>query len=249
MQLVPMKFEFIGCGDAFGTGGRFNTCFRVEHSGGAFLIDCGASSMVALRKANVDPNSIDTVFVTHLHGDHFAGLPFFLLDAQLYSRRTRKLTIAGPYGLEERLMQAQEVLFPGSSEAKRKFEVELIELAPNEIRDVNGVTVSTHPMRHPCGAPPLGLRLTADDKTVAYTGDTEWNDDIIPLGRTANLLVLECLFYDKPVPHHLNHATIKQNLARIGARRVVLTHFGPEMMANRHLASEELAEDGKIIEL
>lgn len=244
-----MKFQFIGCGDAFGTGGRFNTCFRVEHSAGSFLIDCGASSMVALRQRGVDPNSIRTIFITHLHGDHFGGLPFFLLDAQLYSRRTSPLTIAGPYGLEERLAQTQEVLFPGSSEAKRKFEVELIEIAPNEIRDVHGVIVSAYPMRHPCGAPPLGLRLAADGRTVAYTGDTEWNEDIIPLGRDADLFVVECLFYDKAVPHHLNYASIRHNLDRIGARRVVLTHFGPEMMANRHHASEELAEDGKVIEI
>jgi ribonuclease BN (tRNA processing enzyme) len=244
-----MKFHFIGSGDAFGTGGRFNTCFRVEHSGGAFLIDCGASSMVAIRKAGIDPNSIDVIFITHLHGDHFAGLPFFLLDAQLYSKRTKRLTIAGPYGLEERLMQAQEVLFPGSSETKLKFEVELIEIAPGETRDVRGVVVAAYPMRHPCGAPPLGLRLSVDGKAVAYTGDTEWNDDIIPLGREADLLVLECLFHEKQVPHHLNHAVIRKNLDRIGARRVVLTHFGPEMMANRHLAREELAEDGKVIEI
>ena len=146
-------------------------------------------------------------------------------------------------------MQAQEVLFPGSSETKLKFEVELIELAPNEVRDVHGVAVSTHPMRHPCGAPPLGLRLTVDGKTVAYTGDTEWNEDVIPLGREADLFVMECLFHEKSVPHHLNYATIRKNLERIGARRVVLTHFGPEMMASRYLASEELAEDGKVIEL
>jgi ribonuclease BN (tRNA processing enzyme) len=236
-----MKFHFIGSGDAFGTGGRFNTCFRVEHSGGAFLIDCGASSMVAIRKAGVDPGSIDAIFITHLHGDHFAGLPFFLLDAQLYSKRTKRLTIAGPYGLVERLMQAQEVLFPGSSETKPKFEVELIEIAPGESRDVRGVAVEAYPMRHPCGAPPLGLRLSVDGRTVAYTGDTEWNEDIIPLGREADLFVMECLFLEKAVPHHLNHAVIRKNIDRIGARRVVLTHFGPEMMANRHLASEELA--------
>ncbi|HEY7797419.1 MAG TPA: MBL fold metallo-hydrolase, partial [Hyphomonadaceae bacterium] len=181
MQLVPMKFHFIGSGDAFGTGGRFNTCFRVEHSGGAFLIDCGASSMVAIRKEGIDPNSIDAIFITHLHGDHFAGLPFFLLDAQLYSKRTKRLTIAGPYGLEERLMQAQEVLFPGSSETKLKFEVELIEIALGERRNVHGVRVEAYPMRHPCGAPPLGLRVSVDGRTVAYTGDTEWNEDIIPL--------------------------------------------------------------------
>jgi ribonuclease BN (tRNA processing enzyme) len=244
-----MRFHFLGSGDAFGTGGRFNTCFRVEHSAGAFLIDCGASSMVAMRRAGVEPNSLSAIFITHLHGDHFAGLPFFLLDAQLYSRRTAPLTLAGPFGLEERLLQTQEVLFPGSSEAKRKFDLRIVELAPGETREVDGVGVSTHAMRHPCGAPPLGLRLSADGRTVAYTGDTEWTDDIILLGRDADLFVIECLFHEKQVPHHLSYVTIRSNLDRIGAKRVVLTHFGPEMMAARNLVPEELAEDGKIVEL
>ena len=101
-----MKLTFVGCGDAFGSGGRFNTCFHLERAaGGNVLIDCGASSMVAIRKAGVDPNGIAAILVTHLHGDHFGGLPFFILDAQLVSRRTAPLTIAGRAG------SAQEILF------------------------------------------------------------------------------------------------------------------------------------------
>ena len=60
--------------------------------------------MVAIRKWEVEPNAISTVLVSHLHGDHFAGLPFFLLDAQLVSRRTAPLLLAGPPGFRERLM-------------------------------------------------------------------------------------------------------------------------------------------------
>ena len=78
-----MRLQFLGSGDAFGSGGRFNTCFHLERANrGNVLIDCGASSMVAIRKWGVDPNAISTVLVTHLHGDHFGGLPFFLLDGQ-----------------------------------------------------------------------------------------------------------------------------------------------------------------------
>ena len=94
-----MRLTFLGSGDAFGSGGRFNTCFHLQRaSHGNVLVDCGASSMVAIRKWGVDPNAISTVLVTHLHGDHFAGLPFFLLDAQLISRRTAPLLLAGPRG-------------------------------------------------------------------------------------------------------------------------------------------------------
>src|SRR5215471_14106766 len=122
-----MQLRFIGCGDAFGSGGRFNTCFRVTTSTTNFLIDCGASSLVAMRKLGVEPNSIPTIFITHLHGDHFGGLPFFILDAQFASRRAVPLTIAGPPGLKQRLTDAMEVLFPGSSTIERRFAVEIVE--------------------------------------------------------------------------------------------------------------------------
>ncbi|HXQ47140.1 MAG TPA: MBL fold metallo-hydrolase, partial [Caulobacteraceae bacterium] len=136
-----MRLQFVGSGDAFGSGGRFNTCFRVERPGGDYLIDCGATSMVALRQLGIDPNTIRTIFISHLHGDHFGGLPFFVLDAQFYSRRTEALTIVGPPGLAERLTQAMEVFFPGSATARRRFEVDVIEVRPGSVATVNGVRV------------------------------------------------------------------------------------------------------------
>jgi ribonuclease BN (tRNA processing enzyme) len=104
-----MKLRFLGTGDAFGSGGRFNTCFYVEHYHGAFLIDCGASSLIPMRKFGIDPNSIQAIFITHLHGEQFGGLPFLILDAQLVSRRAASLTVAGPAGLGDRLFAAREV--------------------------------------------------------------------------------------------------------------------------------------------
>jgi len=154
-----MRLQVIGSGDAFGTGGRFNTCFRVERPGGDFLIDCGASSMIALRKLGIDPNSIKTIFISHLHGDHFGGLPFFILDAQFYSRRTETLTLVGPPGFRRRLGEAMEAFFPGSSTVARRFHMDVQEVEPGESLTVDGIGLETVEMRHACGAPPLGLRL------------------------------------------------------------------------------------------
>jgi ribonuclease BN (tRNA processing enzyme) len=123
-----MELQFLGSGDAFGSGGRFNTCFLVRDRQGAFLIDCGASSMIALRKFGVDPNTIRAVVISHLHGDHFGGLPFFILDSQLVSRRTAPLVIAGPPGLRRRLDTAMETFFPGSTRVERRFVVDVREM-------------------------------------------------------------------------------------------------------------------------
>jgi ribonuclease BN (tRNA processing enzyme) len=244
-----MRLQFVGSGDAFGSGGRFNTCFRVERPGGGYLIDCGASSMVALRQLGVDPNTVQTIFISHLHGDHFGGLPFFILDAQFYSRRSEPLTVVGPPGLTQRLTEAMEVFFPGSSTARRRFEVEVREVAPGGTTDVNGVRVEAIEVRHACGAPPLGLRLTCDGKTIAYTGDSEWTEALVAVGRGADLFIVEALSFERAIPQHLDYATFRANAERIGAKRVVLTHLGPDMLSRVGEADHEAAHDGLVIDV
>ena len=85
-----MKIQFLGCGDAFGAGGRFNTCFMVDAADTRFLIDCGATSLVAMNRLGVDPNTIDKILLTHLHGDHYGGVPFMLVHAHSASKRDRR---------------------------------------------------------------------------------------------------------------------------------------------------------------
>lgn len=107
-----MHLDFLGTGDAFGSGGQFNTCFLVERSEASLLIDCGASSLIAMRRFGVDPNSIAAILISHLHGDHFGGLPFFILDAELVSRRTRPLCVIGPKGTAAQVEALMEASFP-----------------------------------------------------------------------------------------------------------------------------------------
>src|SRR5581483_376215 len=142
-----MQVRFVGCGDAFGSGGRQNTCFHVTGASVNFLIDCGASSLPALKGLGIERNTIDLVLITHFHGDHFAGLPFFLLDAQ-FSRRTRPLVIAGPKGIETKLKAAMEVMFEHSSRTQQRFELSVVELAPEETRAFGNITVTPYPVVH-----------------------------------------------------------------------------------------------------
>src|SRR5213592_4522704 len=92
-----MDVTVVGSGDAFGSGGRFQTCIAV---GSQVLIDRGATSLTALRQQHMDPNEIDTIVITHLHGDHFGGLPFLILDGQ-FRHRTNDLTVVGPPGTRD----------------------------------------------------------------------------------------------------------------------------------------------------
>ena len=94
-----IKIRFLGTGDAFGHGGRLQPCILVETPLRRFLVDCGATATIAMHRYGILPNDIDLILISHLHGDHFGGLPFFILDAQLHSKRRAPLTIAGPEGI------------------------------------------------------------------------------------------------------------------------------------------------------
>jgi len=244
-RLSNLNIEFVGCGDAFGSGGRFNTCFHVTGDGTDFLIDCGASSLIALKARNTDLSAIGTILVTHFHVDHFAGLPFFMLEAQFFSKRTAALTVAGPAGIEERYHSLSEMLFPGSSATVPQFPLRFVELGPGHSQDLDRLSVEAFEANHGgVGGPFLGYRIEVGGRTIAYTGDTEWTDRLIELGRGADLLIAEAYFFDKKVPLHLDYTTLAENLDRMQPRKVVLTHMSEDMIGREIPPPFQLAHDG-----
>ncbi len=246
---TSVQIRFLGSGDAFGSGGRFHACILVTTPDEQFLIDCGASSMIAIRRFAVDPNAISMIILSHLHGDHFGGLPFFILDAQFVSKRTRPLLIAGPPGTKKRVMEAMEVLYPGSSGARQAFPLEIVELTPERPRTLGEVTITPFVVQHPCGDPPFALRIQCDGKVFAYSGDTEWTEALIPAARGADLLISEASSFDKKIKFHLDFHTLTAHLGELQAKRLIVTHMGPEMLARLATLPGEYAEDGKVFEV
>jgi ribonuclease BN (tRNA processing enzyme) len=253
VEEVPVRIKFLGCGDAFGSGGRLNTCFLVNRrDASSFLIDCGASAMISIRRFGVDPNGIDAIILSHLHVDHFGGLPSFILDAQLVSRRTRPIIIAGPKGLGARLDALMEAHFPGSTNLERKLPIHLIEILPGRSVELgsNGLCVSGFDVSHPSGTPSLALRTECDGKILAYTGDTEWVDTLIDASHDADLLIAEAYCFERKVRFHLDYKTLREKLPTIGAKRLILTHMSSDMLAKvSELSVGQAAYDGLEVEI
>lgn len=166
------EVRFVGSGDAFGSGGRFQTCIRLRGAGQTVLVDCGATSLIALKAQGCGPGEVDAVVLTHLHGDHFGGLPFLILDGQ-FSRRTRSLRVLGPVGTAERLRAAMEVLYPGSAAVQRRFTLDVIELDGSGTAVALGDgRVASWEVDHASGAPALAVRVDLAGSSFGYSGDT-----------------------------------------------------------------------------
>jgi ribonuclease BN (tRNA processing enzyme) len=247
--MARVTIQVLGSGDAFGSGGRLQTCFLVDAGDERFLIDCGATALVAMRRFGIGPGTIDTVFLSHLHGDHFGGLPFLLLEAQFISRRERPLVIVGPPGTEQRLLATLEVLFPGSSGTSWRFPLRFVELAPLKRQRLGGVTVTAHPVEHPSGAPAYALQLVCGGRRIAYSGDTAWTEQLIEVARGSDLLIVECYAFEPKASHHLDFKTLSRRRAELGAGRVLLTHMSAEMLSRLGGIDWETAEDGLLLEL
>ena len=203
-----MRIRFVGSGDAFGSGGRGQTCIHLSAEGQALLVDCGATSLVALKAQGLHPHAVGAVAVTHLHGDHFGGLPFLILDGQ-FSHRTAPLLVAGPPGTRVRLTEAMETLFPGSSRAQRRFPVQVTELAADGTPAKLGpATVRGWQVEHACGAPPLALRVDLGGASFAYSGDTQWTPVLAKAARGADLFAVGGLHLRPayPLPPRLSDA-------------------------------------------
>ena len=245
---MALSLQFIGCGDAFGSGGRFNTCFHLVGEQTNLLIDCGASSLVAMKQLGIDRNAIATIVITHFHADHFGGIPFFILDAQFFSKRREPLTIVGPVGLEAWYERVMETAFPGSSQASQKFDLHLVEITAGESLNVGDVKISAYQAVHgPPDGPYLAVRIEAEGRSVAYTGDTEWTPALIPAAHDADLFIAEAYFRDKSIFTHLSLNTIEANLDQLRPKRLVLTHMSDDMLNHSDLGHYEAADDGMVI--
>ena len=242
-----MQIRFVGSGDAFGSGGRFQTCIRLQARGSVALVDCGATSLTAMKFQGLDPGDVDAVVITHLHGDHFGGLPFLVLDGQ-FTRRTRPLTVLGPAGTGARLESAMEALFPGSSTARRRFELRVVELDGAGRERISGpLAVTSWAVDHPSGAPALAIQARLGGAVFGYSGDTAWTDALLEAARGTDVFACEAYTYDKPVRYHLDYRDLRKHGSRLDTERLITTHMGPTVLARLGELEHDNATDGLVL--
>lgn len=246
---TTIKLTCVGTGDAFGSGGRLNSCYHLCAGNAQLLIDCGCSSLIGMQRLELNPGDISSVVISHLHGDHFGGIPFLLLEGKYVSRRQQPLSLIGPSGLQQRVEVTLDTLYPGVLEEGLGFPVNYSILEPQQTVRINSFRIEPWPVKHGKRGDAYGLRISTGGKIISYTGDTEWTDNLIPLARGSDLLLAECFAYDQPTPSHLDYLTLMKYRERLNCRRLLLTHMGPDVLARLDQLELEAVSDGDLIEL
>jgi len=198
------------------------------------------------------PNAVATIFISHLHGDHFAGLVWWLIHAQHVAKRSLPLTVVGPVGVQARFEAAAEALFPGSPRVPRRYDLHFLELTRETPLDVDSVRVTPFEVAHPSGAPPYALRFETEGKVLSFTGDSEWTESLVPAGHGADLYIMECFQFEgrpastragRPLPAISTASSPSASCSR---------HMAEPMLARRHEVADPrvvLAEDGLVVEV
>ncbi len=241
--MSEVYIKIIGCGDAFGSGGRAQTCFYIYTKTCNFLIDCGATSVSALKSHRIHPSNLDYILISHLHGDHFGGLPFIILDS-IQNPRNKPLQIIGSQDLEECTWKLFNILYPGTEDKIDKQKFYFQEYTSLQEFETKAFSVLPFPVIHSEKVHPHGLRINFNHKIISYSGDTEWCDYLIPLSRDADVFICECCYYSASVKGHLNYQTLLAKLPQLNFKNILLTHLDEDLLKHKDSLALQCAYDG-----
>jgi len=248
---APITVTLLGTGDAFASFGRSQAGYLIDAPGaGRILMEAGPGLLPALKGNHIPTDSFDLLLISHLHGDHFGGLPFLILEYMWETRRKKVLTIAGPAKLEERTWQLMRTMFPHFELDKIKHKLKFVVLEPGRTARLGKFQV--HAIRSPHTKPDISLsfRVAVDGKAIVFSGDSGWNDELVKLSDGADLFLCECTYYESAeLDFHLNYPLLAANRDKFKVRRMILTHLGREVLSRENEIAIEMGFDGMKIEI
>ncbi len=240
----------LGTGDAFASGGRLQAGYLVEVGGKRVLLEAGPSILPALKQNQVATDTLDLLIVSHLHGDHFGGLPFLFLEYMWEVPRKRPLVIVGPRNLEQRTWILMRTMFSRFKLEGIRKKLHFKVLDPGKSIRVAGMKVSAIRSPHTNPDVSLSIKLEAGGKTVVFSGDSGWNEELVKFSEGADLLICECTYYESShLRFHMNYPELWKNRDRFKVGRMILTHIGRETLSHAAEVEIEMGFDGMRLEL
>ena len=215
-----MKLTVVGCAGSAPGPKSAASCYLVEHDGFRLVMDLGNGAFGALQGV-ADPNTIDAVFLSHLHADHCLDVAPFVVWHRYSGRATRAhVPLYAPVGAERRLSLAYSDDGDGITDV-----FDFVPVGPGSFR-LGPFEVTLVRTAHPVEC--YAIRLTADGRSLVYTGDTGPCEPVVDLARGADVLLAEAAHPPGPgLPDglHLTGREAGEHAVAAGVGRLLLTHI------------------------
>jgi ribonuclease BN (tRNA processing enzyme) len=246
-----MKIKFIGTGSGQTSLKRFHSSFVIQSGNFNLLVDTGDGTSRALLNAGIDFNSITAILFTHMHPDHSAGLPSFLVQLKMLKRKDG-LTI---YCHNKHTEQITAFLNNTHIYIDRLgFMLEFRTFLPGGLTDTaGGLVFKTELNSHlkdlqsnPKGIKPIscGFLFSYQDKNIFYTGDLGDEKDLyIFRNEKIDIIITEST--------HISFEKLEKAFAELGAGSMYLTHIADDLIFPEGFLKDNIiaVEDGYEIEL
>ncbi|PKR78298.1 hypothetical protein CEY16_00635 [Halalkalibacillus sediminis] len=215
-----MKITTIGFWGAYPGQDSATSCYLIEQDNFRLVIDLGSGALSKLQKYTDIP-SINAVVISHFHNDHIADVGAFQY-ACFVQQQLGNLSRSVP-------------IYAGKDEAENFASLnheatEAVPIPKNQAFTVGPFKIETTMTEHP--RPCYALKISNQDRTIVYTADTAYFDELVDFSREANLLIAECSFYkgmDGSGPGHMTSeecGTLASS-ANVGSMWLThLPHFG-----------------------
>ncbi|HQR80429.1 MAG TPA: MBL fold metallo-hydrolase [Actinomycetota bacterium] len=238
-----MRLTVVGWSGSFPGPDSPASCYLLEHDDTRILLDLGNGSLGALQRY-ADIYAIDAVFISHLHVDHCIDLCSYHVARKYHPDGAHhRIPVFGPKGTSERMAAAYGL--PARPGMRDEFNFIRHDPAPTQ---VGPFTIETTRVAHPVEA--YAMKVSADGRSLVYSGDTGPTDALVDLARGADLALFEASFVehpDNPADLHLTGAEAADHAARAGVGRLVLTHLVAWNDNEQVRAEAAAAYDGELL--
>lgn len=240
-----MEVVLTGTGSPIPDPNRAGPSTLVKAGDTHILIDAGRGVVMRMAGAGSLPAFLSGVLITHLHSDHVCALNDVITTHWVMSQGNATLRILGPVGVAEFVERQMHALEPDigyriahHEELTEPPKVDVTELGPGDSFSIGEVRVTTAATEHAPVRPTIGFRLEHDGATAAIVGDTLPCEGVDDLARDADVYVQTVIRRDivEAIPnemiqdildYHSGVVEAAQTAARVGVKRLALTHMVP----------------------
>jgi ribonuclease Z len=241
-----LRVHLIGTGGPELTPERAGMSTLIDVDGRKFLFDAGRGALQNIYLSRIHPNEVTKVFLTHLHNDHFEGLPSLWITPWFMFARKQKIEVWGPPGTAE-MVQGMRLMLNHDVERRSNpvFRREDLDIKTSEVRegivyDEGGIKVTAFRVEHVDGNPAFGYRLDAGNRSVLISGDTTYSENVVKYGNRVDLMVHNVAAFSERMTKAGEMKPVLEKLTTPEQAAQIFSKAMPRLAVFSHIVKKEL---------